>query len=142
MVPASDFLFAAHSALFGGVLAQEVEGQVPEGGEVGGGVAGAHAAGIFAQGDVERPVPGVFEAPVAADGAGWKRGLGKSEIRGRANFLKSRNDLTNPGRVRNLCAEVSHWLPKLLSLFRSGGPDWDRLLYFVPRRELFIAEDC
>ena len=75
MVPGGDFLFCAEAALFGGVLAQEVEGQVVQRGEVGGGVAGAPAAFIFAQGGIEHPVEGVFDAPVAADGAGEFRGV-------------------------------------------------------------------
>ena len=75
MIPAGDFLFGADAALFGGVLAQEVEGHVAQGGQIGGGMAGAHAAFILAPGDVEHPVPGVFEAPVAADGAGQLRGV-------------------------------------------------------------------
>ena len=62
MVPGGDFLFGADAALFGGVLAQEVEGHVAQGGQMGGGVAGAHAAFIFAQGDIEHPVEGVFDA--------------------------------------------------------------------------------
>ena len=75
MVLGGDFLFGADAALFGGVLAEEVEGHVAQGGEVGGGVAGAHAAFIFAQGDIEHPVEGVFDAPVAADGTGEFRGV-------------------------------------------------------------------
>ena len=75
MIPAGDFLFSAEAALFGGVLAQEVEGHVTQGGQIGGGVAGAHAALILAQGDIEHPVQGVFDAPVAADGAGQFRGV-------------------------------------------------------------------
>ena len=42
-------------------MAQEVEGQVAQGGQMGGGMAGAHAAFILAPGDVEHPVQGVFE---------------------------------------------------------------------------------
>ena len=75
MVPGGDFLFGADATLFGGVLAQEVEGHVAQGGQMVGGVAGAHAALVLAQGDVEHPVEGVFDAPVAADGAGQLGGV-------------------------------------------------------------------
>lgn len=68
MIPAGDFLFGADAALFGGVLAQEVEGQVAQGGGIGGGVAGAHAAFILAQGDIKHPVQG-FRCP---SGRGWR----------------------------------------------------------------------
>ena len=54
---------------FGGVLAQEIEGEVAQGGQIGGGVAGAYAALVFAQGDGEHPVEGVFDAP---RGRGWR----------------------------------------------------------------------
>ena len=64
MIPSGDFLFGAHCAFFGGVLAQEIEGKV------GRGVAGAYAALVLLQGDVEHPVQGVFDAPVPADSAG------------------------------------------------------------------------
>ena len=42
---------------------------------MGGGVASAHAAFILTPGDFGHPVPGVFEAPVAADGAGQLGGV-------------------------------------------------------------------
>ena len=75
MIPAGDFLLGADAALLGGVLAQEVEGEVAQGGQIGGGMAGADAALVLAQGDVEHPVEGVFDAPVAADGAGQFGGV-------------------------------------------------------------------
>ena len=77
MIPGGDFLCGADAALFGGVLAQKIEGEVAQGGEVRDRVAGAHAAGVFAQGDIEHPMQGVFDASVAADGAGQLGGFGR-----------------------------------------------------------------
>ena len=59
-----------------GAVAQEVEAEDAEGGEVARGVAEAGAAGVLAEDDVEAPVALVLDAPVPADGVGDGGGVG------------------------------------------------------------------
>ena len=71
VVPACGFDFGFDGAAgFAGVGFEKIERPAAQCGEVLGGVAGAGAALVFAEDHVEHPVELVFDAPVAAHGAG------------------------------------------------------------------------
>ena len=70
LVPASWLAFAAQASRSPSVLLENPQRQLPEqGGDFGAGVL-ADAAGILCKNDIQRPVPAVLNAPVAAGGAG------------------------------------------------------------------------
>ena len=67
LIPGSAEAFGAHTAL-GRLVAQEIEGEVSQDGEVLSGMARPHTAVVFAEGDVQDPVQLVLNAPMAACG--------------------------------------------------------------------------
>ena len=66
-IPSCEFSSGLDGSLVGGG-ADEVEGEMPDGGHVSGAVALAQAGEVFGEGDVEHPVEAVLDCPVFADG--------------------------------------------------------------------------
>jgi len=62
-----DFCFAA---LEGGFSIQGIDGKATQKRKIMRGVQRAHPAIIFTKGDIERPVQGIFNAPVLTNGSG------------------------------------------------------------------------
>jgi hypothetical protein len=69
---------------WGGVEAEEVEGELFEDGEVMGGMEGASAHRIVGEDDVRAPVKAVLDVPVLADGGREARG-----VRGKAGNVET-----------------------------------------------------
>src|SRR3546814_12534778 len=67
--PSRAFALSAYGEFRAGG-SEEVEGQVPEDGEVFRSVVGAVAGGVLVEGHVEHPMAAVLDGPVGADGAG------------------------------------------------------------------------
>src|SRR5579871_1585185 len=61
VIPAGFEAFGLDAQAFGLLLAQEVEGEMAEHGEIRGGVTGPDPAVVLAEGDVQRPVELVFD---------------------------------------------------------------------------------
>src|SRR3954451_11306608 len=68
IVPGRHFAPTASAGLATAISGDEVEGDFAQEGEVAGGGTIAHATVVLADGDVEHPMQGVFDAPVPADG--------------------------------------------------------------------------
>src|SRR4051812_39073794 len=75
VVPGCHFALTASAGSVTAVSADEVEGDFAQEGEVAGGGAVAHPAVILTEGDVENPMQGVLNAPVAADGLDQDGGI-------------------------------------------------------------------
>src|SRR5919202_2729784 len=68
VAPGRHFAPTASAGLATAISGDEVEGDFTQEGEVAGGGAIAHVTVVLAEGDVEHPMQGVFDAPVPADG--------------------------------------------------------------------------
>src|SRR5689334_6181514 len=75
VVPGRHFAPTASAGLATAISGDEVEGDFAQEGEVAGGGTIAHATVVLAEGDVEHPMQGVFDAPVPADGWGQAGGI-------------------------------------------------------------------
>ena len=69
MIESGEHAFSSHRQVFGFIVLDQIESKATKGGEVLRGVAAARAALVFAEGDIQGPVQGVFHAPVPPDGA-------------------------------------------------------------------------
>src|SRR3954466_1898047 len=75
VVPGRYFAPTASAGSAAAVSGDEVEGDFAQEGEVAGGGTVAHATVVLAEGDVEHPMQGVFDAPVPADGLDQDGGI-------------------------------------------------------------------
>src|SRR3954451_23901588 len=75
VVPGRHFAPTASTGSATAISGDEVEGDFAQEGEVAGGGAVAHATVVLAEGDVEHPMQGVFDAPVPADGLDQDGGI-------------------------------------------------------------------
>lgn len=62
--------FSLDAAFSGGVLAQQIEGDVANDGKISRGMVFANSGGIFLKRDIKHPVELIFNAPVAAHALG------------------------------------------------------------------------
>src|SRR3954465_13575896 len=75
VVPGRHFAPTASAGLATAISGDEVEGDFAQEGEVAGGDLLAHATGVLAEGNVEHPRQGVFDAPLTADRADQDGGI-------------------------------------------------------------------
>src|SRR3954447_23657198 len=75
VVPGRHFAPTVSAGSATAISGDEVEGDFAQEGEVAGGGTVAHATVVLAEGDVEHPMQGVFDAPVPADGLDQDGGI-------------------------------------------------------------------